>query len=406
MTRRMLLLALLSAMMLIITACEVDDVDADTGAAEPDDVEEVLDDEGADNTVAAEATEVDSAGEVDVPTAEPEPTPTVEPTPTPESTPTPEPTPIPEPEDDPREDPVPFGETAIVGDWEIRVLEVYPNSTDLILSENQFNDPPAEDHQFFIARIQVTYTGADYDRFDGSYSLRAVGHYAVAYRTFSDSCGVIPEELENPEVFTGGTIEGNVCWQIRSSDAESLLMYVDPFMTEDDRQYLALFEGEADPLPELGDTPGEPLDPEVGTRENPVPLGTWVDFGDGWYVRVLNSTPDATQMVLDANQFNDEPADGNQFFIVEIEASYFGSGSDRFDGSYRLRSVGPESVAYSTFSDSCGVIPNELDDPEVFPGGVISGNVCWQVRSTDADSLIMFEDSFLSSSERIYMALE
>jgi hypothetical protein len=145
----------------------------------------------------------------------------------------------------------------------------------------------------------------------------------------------------------------------------------------------------------------------MGTRENPVPMGTTVDLGDGWQITVISVIPDATNDVLNENQFNDPPNTGNQFFIARIKAKYTGSGSDTFGGSYRLRSVGPSSVGYSTFENSPGVIPDPLPDSEVFSGGEIEGNVGWEIKSSDAYSLVMYDNpiSFGDSNERIYMAL-
>ena len=145
----------------------------------------------------------------------------------------------------------------------------------------------------------------------------------------------------------------------------------------------------------------------VGTRENPVPIGTTVDLGDGWQVTVMNVIPDATNAVLRENQFNDPPKAGNQFFLARIQANYTGSGSDTFDGSYRLRAVGPSSVGYTTFGNSAGVIPDPLPDSELFSGGVVEGYIGWEIKSSDANTLVMYDKpmSFDDSKDRVYMAL-
>jgi hypothetical protein len=145
----------------------------------------------------------------------------------------------------------------------------------------------------------------------------------------------------------------------------------------------------------------------VGTREKPVPIGTTVDLGDSWQVTVMNVIPDATNAVIRENQFNDPPKAGNQFFLARIQAKYTGSGSDTFGGSYRLRAVGPSSVGYSTFENSAGVIPDPLPDSELFSGGVVEGNIGWEIKSSDASSLVMYDNpiSFGDSNDRMYMAL-
>jgi hypothetical protein len=396
MSKRLLLLVVASLLVLVLAACSTESAD-DTTAA--DDTEEVID----------EPTPEPTPEPTETPEPTPEPTPTAEPTPTPEPEPTPtqEPTPEPTPEtsESTRDNPVLFGETAMIRDWEVRVLEIYPDATEMVMDENQFNDPPRNDHQFFIARVEATYTGPDYDNFDGRFSLRAVGESAVSYSTYLDRCGVYPDELEDPDVYEGGTIEGNVCWEIRSSDADSLIMFYDDLLFDTDREYFALYEGDPLPIPDAGDPPGEPLDDGVGSRDNPVPMNTWAEINDGWYMRVVDTVPDAEEMILEHNQFNDPPDDGRQFFIAVIEAAYFGSSSDRFDGRYTLHALGDESIAYSVFADSCGVIPDEIQDPETFPGGTITGNICWSIRSADADSLVTFEDVFFSNEDRIYFAL-
>jgi hypothetical protein len=128
----------------------------------------------------------------------------------------------------------------------------------------------------------------------------------------------------------------------------------------------------------------------------------------GWQVVVNSVTPDATSTVLARNQFNDKPKPGEQFFIANITVTYNGQGSGRFDGRYRLRTVGAASVSYSTFDNSCGVIPDELPDSETFSGGSLSGNVCWSIRSSDAASLVMYDNplSFGTNQKRVFISLK
>ncbi len=63
-------------------------------------------------------------------------------------------------------------------------------------------------------------------------------------------------------------------------------------------------------------------------------------------------------------------------------------------------------MAYD-FEDTCGVIPDEFDAfNEVFSGGTITGNVCWSVRSTDVQSLVLIlDEGFGFDGERFFLAL-
>lgn len=159
------------------------------------------------------------------------------------------------------------------------------------------------------------------------------------------------------------------------------------------------------PTPSPRPTPS-PTPVVAGTRDNPVPIGTTVDLGDGWQLKVLSVQPNATQAVLARNQFNARPPADHQFLIAQVQATFTGSGSSKFDGGFRLRAVGASAVSYSTFEDSCGVIPNELPDSETFTGGTITGNLCWDIRSADAGSLVLYDNPFLDSKQqRVYLSL-
>ena len=158
-------------------------------------------------------------------------------------------------------------------------------------------------------------------------------------------------------------------------------------------------------------TPTPTPPPALGSRQNPVPLGTTIEIRgeadkDHWEATVLSRIPDATAMVLDENRFNDPPKEGKQFYIVRIRARYLGAASNEFDGRYRLKAVGAGGVVYTASGDSCGVIPDRLRNPELFTNGTVEGNQCWQIASTDADSLLVFlEPEGWSDEKRTWFSL-
>ena len=145
------------------------------------------------------------------------------------------------------------------------------------------------------------------------------------------------------------------------------------------------------------------------SRANPLPLSATVGIVSGdqhWTLRIISTQPDASAAVLAENQFNDPPAPGNQFFIATVGLSYV-SGSEAlhpgFEASYGLRAVGPSNVVYSTFGNSCGVIPDDFDvKGDLLAGGSMVGNICWSVPSSEAGSLVAFIEL---DSKPFYMAL-
>ena len=189
------------------------------------------------------------------------------------------------------------------------------------------------------------------------------------------------------------------------------VVYVSPeVLVEENPCSLEFTTPEATATPEPTAAP----EPVLGSRETPVPLGVTIETKgeeiaeDHFEITVIDVVPDATSMVLAENQFNDPPEAGNQFFMVTLRAKYLGPDSTTFDGRFRLRALGSRGVVYTTFENSCGTIPNELPEPELFTNGEVEGAVCWQIASSDADSLMLFLDEhFLSfAGERVWFSLD
>jgi hypothetical protein len=150
-------------------------------------------------------------------------------------------------------------------------------------------------------------------------------------------------------------------------------------------------------VPPTRPPPPPPPPPALGTRSNPVPLGQSVGIVSGdrhWSLRIISTQPDATAAVLAENEFNDAPAPGYQFFLATVGANYVSGSSSLdpgFEAGFALRAVGPSNVVYSTFGNSCGVIPDDFGmKGDLLPGGSMVGNVCWSVPSSEAGSLIAF----------------
>lgn len=274
----------------------------------------------------------------------------------------------------------PFLAPALLMDgWLVHVVSVTPQATLPV--------QPKPGHQFFVARLSATYTGDGSSSFSGWSRLRAIDSTGAKYTTFDNKCGdtptAIPDALSDPEVFHRGTIVGNVCWQVRSSDARSLLM-VDPAIFADEEDtYFSLLP--LDPPPALPEPPPAPPKPSPSEcpaqpgkcRGNPIAFGTSAKLGGGWEVEVISATPGA------------KPAENT--FVARVSATYRGTtGQSMFYDHVSLSAVGAAAVAYSPFSDSCDGA-DALPYEEVTTGQTITGNVCWRIRPGDA-SLVMFDD--------------
>lgn len=141
-----------------------------------------------------------------------------------------------------------------------------------------------------------------------------------------------------------------------------------------------------------------------GTIADVTAIGTEAGLNDDWRVAVLYVIPDAAELVMPENQFNEPPADGRQFFIATVSVENLGPEPEVFPASYLFRAIGDSGYEYTTFNDFRGVIPDTFYDP-VPPGTTVKGNVCWSVDYADAGSLVMRSDEDLGVYTEHYFSL-
>ena len=94
--------------------------------------------------------------------------------------------------------------------------------------------------------------------------------------------------------------------------------------------------------------------------------------------------------------------------MVKVKVKYLGPGSNEFSWGGRLKAVGGRRVVYSRYDNSCGVIPNPVPDAELFTGGEVEGNACWQIESSEAADLVMFvePENRRSDAPRVWFSLD
>ena len=128
-----------------------------------------------------------------------------------------------------------------------------------------------------------------------------------------------------------------------------------------------------------------------------MPLGTEISSKD-WKVVVNSVTFDANDAVLAENMFNDPPADGQEYILVNYEVTYIGNDPNGespilADVSY----VSADGVTIDS-SDSLAVAPDAIDiSTTLYNGGSVSGNVALSVPSATArDGVLAVEPGLVS----------
>ncbi|WP_456286706.1 DUF4352 domain-containing protein [Microbacterium sp. JZ70] len=124
--------------------------------------------------------------------------------------------------------------------------------------------------------------------------------------------------------------------------------------------------------------------PAEGTRENPAPLGSAVS-GDEWTVTVNSVTLGATDAVLAENMINQPPAEGEEYILVGVTATYTGQ-DEGMAAEVQIEYVTPDGVSIAGY-DTIAVAPDALDTlATLYSGAQVTGNVVLAVPSATAAS--------------------
>ncbi len=292
--------------------------------------------------------------------------------------------------------PVPAGEIADVGGgWKVQVLGFEADATATVMEENPFNDPPPAGSVYTIVRVVAGYFGTDdpVDWFDLRISALENG------LELDGNCGVIPDEFPFTRIYAGGVIEANVCF-VSSGDPAGFTLYAEDFFSFDDPVFLE--PGTPTTVEAMPGLPGpQPGAAASAGRLDPIAAGTPTVIGEDWTVSV-DSGRVGTGEVLSAYDFNDLPPAGSEFYLVDADLTYTG------DETGSIFDLDITAVARSnvTFDTLCGVIDNDFDfTQEVFPGGTLSGTVCFVVPSDETDSVVVsVRQSFDLEAVDLYFA--
>ena len=103
-----------------------------------------------------------------------------------------------------------------------------------------------------------------------------------------------------------------------------------------------------------------------------------------------------------------EPDSGNQFYLIRVHVLYVGEGIGSPSWELSYVSIGDADTEYTTYEDSCGVIPNgEFSVDDVFPGAEVEYNACWQIASDDESSLMLRIEDFVNyEADPVWFSLE
>ncbi|MDO4899191.1 hypothetical protein [Actinomyces sp.] len=141
-----------------------------------------------------------------------------------------------------------------------------------------------------------------------------------------------------------------------------------------------------------------PTGTDTGTRENPAALGSEIS-SDEWKVVVNSVTFDATAEVIAENPFNDSPADGDEYILINYTVTYVGDDPDGGMPAFvTVNYVTADGVTIDG-SDTLAVAPDEIDTlTTLYNGGSVTGNEAIAVPSASAqDGVLAVQPGLLAN---------
>ncbi|MBD1538262.1 DUF4352 domain-containing protein [Arthrobacter sp. S13_S34] len=123
---------------------------------------------------------------------------------------------------------------------------------------------------------------------------------------------------------------------------------------------------------------------EPGTRENPSPIGSVIE-SDDWRVVVNSVTLAASDTVMAANQFNDPPAEGSEYILVNYSVTYLGDDPNgQMPAFVSVEYVTADGRTINSFDKSV-IEPDQINTTStLYKDGTATGNTAFEVPSATA----------------------
>lgn len=142
--------------------------------------------------------------------------------------------------------------------------------------------------------------------------------------------------------------------------------------------------------------------PTGSSRSNPAPAGSEVEIGD-ITLAVQNVIDPADDIVAEANMFNDEPAEGNKYLMIEMSITCNKGTDETCNISPRIEYelVGSSGIVHD--AEYVAGIEGMLEDGEMFGGATMLGKIAFQVGKNETDLVLIYTE-FLGM-DKAYLAL-
>lgn len=144
---------------------------------------------------------------------------------------------------------------------------------------------------------------------------------------------------------------------------------------------------------------------DEGSRSRPYPVGSTIESGD-WRVVVNSVELNATPAIQAENPYNEAPAKGKQYVMVNYSVTYLGKDPN---GQAAMGStvayVTPEGNTINSF-DKAVVAPEAFDPSKaLYEGATETGNVVFEVPSATAGEGVLAVQSNFMDRDKVFVAV-
>ncbi len=134
------------------------------------------------------------------------------------------------------------------------------------------------------------------------------------------------------------------------------------------------------------------------TRENPLPLGSTVE-SDEWAYTINSVDLNATEVIMAENPYNDAPAEGQQYIMVNLTATYKGNDPEGEIPFGSIDFVSPDGNTFEPYATTA-VTPESFDEfTTLYEGASTSGNIAISVPSAGIEQGVLAVSPDMLSSK-------
>ena len=157
------------------------------------------------------------------------------------------------------------------------------------------------------------------------------------------------------------------------------------------------------PTPRATRKPRPTPEPNGRTIDTAVPMGREAIAPNNVVIEILDTIPNATQIVVSENMFNATPEPGDRYYIIRVKLTNKTRETLIFS-HLDFSLIGDRRLQYHDIF-GCGVLPDALEG-EVWPGGYVEGNICFKVPSAEGGFILMYDPDIFSNRNRAFLQVE